>query len=91
MAYVIHGTVRDASGLPVPQARAYFLSGPGPFPDIAAVTDPHGAFTLSAPSRGSYRIECAADGFAPEVTPIDLPQTGEAPVEIRLSRRSEPA
>lgn len=86
MAYLIRGTVRDASGHPVPQARVYFRSGPGSFPDIAAMTDEEGGFTLSAPSSGTYRIESAADGFAPEVTDVDLPEAGEAPVEIRLSR-----
>jgi Carboxypeptidase regulatory-like domain len=85
LAHVIRGTVRDADGLPIPQARAYFVSGPGSYPDTAAVTDENGEFALAAPSGGRYRIGCSADGFGSEVTPVELPQTEEARVEIRLS------
>jgi hypothetical protein len=85
MAYVIRGTVRDPSGAPVPGARVYFVGGPDPFPDVAAVTSEQGGFALSAPSGGRYRIESVADGFAPEVTAVDLPRAAETGVEIRLS------
>jgi Carboxypeptidase regulatory-like domain len=89
LAYVIRGTVRDAGGLPVPQARAYFVSGPGSFPDTAAVTDEHGEFTLAAPSGGSYRIGCSADDYDSQVAPVELTQAEPAHVEIRLNRRRQ--
>jgi Carboxypeptidase regulatory-like domain len=85
MTFVIRGTVRDPAGVPVPGARAYFVSGPGPYPDIAAVTNEHGEFALAAPSRGRFGIGCTADGFASEVTSVELPQAENAPVDIRLS------
>lgn len=84
MTKLIRGVVRDPQGLPVPQARAQFLSGPDPLPDIAALTDSDGTFILSAPSPGNYRIECTADGFVPVVTSVDLREAEEAHLEISL-------
>jgi hypothetical protein len=81
---VIHGVVRGPDGSPVAQARAYFASGPGPFPDIAALTDPEGRFTLSAPAPGGYVIECAAEGFAPEGVSLDVKEGEESRIEITL-------
>ena len=61
---LISGEVRDPAGKPVAGARVYFTGGPGSFPDMAALTDARGKFSLSAPSDGEYRVACAADGFA---------------------------
>jgi hypothetical protein len=60
---LISGTVRDAAGRPIAEARVYFASGPGSFPDIAALTDVRGTFSLAAPSPGSYEVECATEGY----------------------------
>jgi hypothetical protein len=84
MAYLIRGVVRDAAGSPIPAARAYFVGGPEPFPDIAALTDQSGEFTLSAPAPGTYRIECAADGFSSRLTAVDVEEDEETRLEIRL-------
>ena len=86
MTYVIRGTVRDPAGLPVPGARAYFVGGPSAFPDVAALTDERGGFALSAPSRGTYELECSADGFAPRRIAIAVPEATEDGVDIRLDR-----
>jgi hypothetical protein len=40
-----------------------FTAGPVSLPDIAALTDRHGSFTLTAPTAGTYEIEAVADGF----------------------------
>lgn len=85
---LIHGVVRGAGGEPVPEARAFFVSGPEPFPDIAAVTDGEGRFTLSAPSRGTYTLECVAEGFVREAVRVDLEGDEESHIEVTL--RSEP-
>jgi Carboxypeptidase regulatory-like domain len=85
MAYLIRGVVRDSSGSPIPEARAYFVGGPEPFPDIAALTDEDGAFTLSAPAPGAYRIECAAEGFSSRLTAVDVGEGEETHFEIRLT------
>ena len=84
MSPVIHGTVRGPDGSPIPQARAYFVSGPESFPDIAALTDAVGRFTLSAPSPGAYTMECAAEGFGPHAVSLDLEGDEERRVEITL-------
>jgi hypothetical protein len=60
---LISGTVRDAAGRLIAEARVYFASGPGSFPDIAALTDARGTFSLAAPLPGSYEVECAAGGY----------------------------
>ncbi|MGW5737704.1 carboxypeptidase-like regulatory domain-containing protein, partial [Streptomyces sp. NPDC055261] len=78
-AVEITGTVRDASGAPVPGAHVLFTQGPQPLPDIAAVTDAEGRFSLIAPTAGQYTLTCrggpraggpggAGGGRAPRVT-----------------------
>jgi hypothetical protein len=58
---VIRGTVRDSAGNAVSGARVFFVDGPVPLPDIAALSDATGRFTLTAPVDGTYRIRCAVD------------------------------
>ena len=58
---VISGVVRSPDGKPVANARVYFTSGPVPLPDIAAVTDKSGSFSLTAPAPGEYVVESATD------------------------------
>ena len=65
-ASLVSGVVRDPGGKPVSDARVYFTAGPVALPDIAALTDSNGAYSLSVPAAGTYSIECVADGFAPE-------------------------
>ncbi|KUL41629.1 carboxypeptidase-like regulatory domain-containing protein [Streptomyces regalis] len=72
----IAGVVHDASGAPVPGAHVLFTDGPGPLPDIAAVTDAEGRFSLSAPAPGEYALLCRAD---PAMGP---PGTAEATVRV---------
>ena len=81
---VIYGTVRDPRGNPVPQARVYFTAAPVALPDIAALTDAGGAFSLAAPSAGTYQIESAADGFTPTSVTVDVTPDRETKLEIVL-------
>lgn len=85
MASLIRGVVRSVEGPPIVQARAYFVSAPAAVPDIAALTDERGEFTLSAPAAGTYRLECAAEGYAGETITVDAPSEGESRVEVRLT------
>jgi hypothetical protein len=62
---IVAGVVTDREGRAVAAARVSFVAGPVSLPDIAALTDSHGAFTLSAPVTGDYTIQCVADGYAP--------------------------
>ena len=81
---LIAGTVRDSKGRPVAQARVFFTGGPEPIPDVAALTDELGAFTLSAPSPGEYSIGFALEGFAPvEVKAL----AGRRDLKIKLSNK----
>ncbi len=80
-AAVIAGRVRGPDARPVAQARVYFLDGPAPFPDVAALTGEDGTFTLAAPAPGTYTIGCAAEGFA--TTTIQA-ASGETSLEIVL-------
>ena len=59
---VISGVVLDSEGDPVAEARVYFVEGPGPLPDIAALTDGDGHFQVYAPRSGRYGLAVAADG-----------------------------
>ena len=83
---LISGFVGDSAGKPVTGARVYFTGGPVPLPDIAALTDGGGAFSLSVPSAGIYEIECNADGFAPEAVTVALAPGQTAHLDIRLKR-----
>lgn len=74
---LIRGTVTDAAGEPIEWATVWFASGDHPTPDIAAVTDAAGAFTLTAPAPGTYRLGCNAEAHGPaevtvEVTDSDI-------------------
>jgi hypothetical protein len=81
---VIYGTVRDSRGNPVPQARVYFTAAPVSLPDIAALTDTGGAFSLAVPSEGTYQIESAADGFTPTSVTVDVTPDQGTKLEIVL-------
>ena len=87
MSSIIHGAVRDRAGVPVAQARVYFVSGPGSYPDIAALTNEDGRFTLSAPSPGAYLIECNADGYTTEVVGVNVEEVDQG-VEFLLNPTS---
>lgn len=81
---VITGVVRDPTGQPVPQARVYFTDGPVPLPEIAALTDRAGAFSLTAPAPGTYRIECRVDGFASTAITVSVAGGRTIHQELRL-------
>jgi hypothetical protein len=83
---IISGTVRDPSGKPVAEARVYFVDGPVPLPETAALTDSKGSFSLTAPAPGTYKIECNADGFKPERVTVTVKSGEKAHVDIRLRK-----
>ena len=74
---VISGLVRGPHGKPVPNARVYFTAGPVPLPEIAALTDSSGGFSLTAPVPGEYVIQAAADAFNAQSATIRV-KGGEA-------------
>jgi hypothetical protein len=84
MPGVIRGAVRGPDGSAIAQARVYFTSAPVRLPDIAALTNERGEFSLTAPVAGDYGVEAAADGFDSEAVVVNASDQGEAQVEIRL-------
>jgi hypothetical protein len=79
---LISGVVLGPDGTPAPLARVYFVSGPRPLPDIAALTGPDGSFGLSVPQPGTYVLECSLDGFAPKQVIVEV--AGQQQVNLRI-------
>jgi hypothetical protein len=83
---LIAGVVRDSRGRPVAQARVYFTAGPGPIPDIAALTDDAGAFCLSVPQEGNYTLATSADGFCPSEVAVLARRGVKTTVEVTIKK-----
>ena len=83
----IHGQVVDHKG-GVAEATVVVLRGPGPVPDIAAVTDGDGWFVFDGLPAGSYRLRAVGpDGDQGEADLL-VPGTEPAPLVIRLNERT---
>lgn len=80
----VSGVVLDADGEPVPDARVYFTSAPGPIQDVAAVTQPDGRFVLTTPLEGSYTLEATVDGIAVARTTVAV-AADRVDLELQLS------
>ncbi len=82
----IHGRILDSNGQPVPDAAVYVESGPVAVPDIAAMTDEAGRFTLAVPSAGMYRIGARSEQRGRASVGVSVKAAGEdSHVEVRLS------
>lgn len=79
-ASVISGTVRGPDSKPVAGARVYFTEGPVSFPEIAAITDEGGAYSLTAPAPGKWAVACATDDFATKTSSVSV--SGGKPVRL---------
>jgi hypothetical protein len=79
---VISGVVRGPDGKPAANARVYFTAGPVALPEIAALTDSSGAFSLTAPAPGEYVVEAAADELGTRSAKVKV--KGGEPVRIDL-------
>ena len=53
---IIQGVVADPSGQPVPGAVVMVAAAPVPVPDIAALTDATGRFSIMVSAPGTYRL-----------------------------------
>jgi hypothetical protein len=81
---VVAGVVRSPAGEPVPQARVYIAGGPVSVPDIAALTDAEGRFTISLPAAGTYEVAYTAEGYTPSSTNVEVTGEHALLVELRL-------
>ena len=79
---VVAGRARTAGGSAIAGARIYFIAAPGPVPDIAALSDDTGAFSLSVPYLGLYTIGCSAEGYVSET--IEVPVIGSSGTSIEF-------
>lgn len=88
----IEGTVRrGATGLPVENASVILAQGPGPAPDIAAVTDSQGAFSFSGLTPGRWLIRALdPDGEDGEVWADASAGDATVTVDIASSAPSDP-
>lgn len=90
MGTVVAGQVRSSEGDPIVEARAYFARAPVSLPDIAALTDADGRFSLFAPVPGRYQIECSADHFVSATATLEISdKESEIDVVVELVRSSE--
>ncbi len=82
---VLKGRLVDESGRPVPSGTVYFISGPVALADVAQLASTDGAFVLSVPVPGRYRLGARAPGFTPGEADADV-SGNEARVELTLKR-----
>ena len=82
---LIRGRVTDEHGQPLPWASAAFASGPVDLPDIAAVSNAEGEFTLTAPVPGRYRLNVHADDHEGRAVDVDV-GAAEVAVTVQLTR-----
>ncbi len=82
---LIEGSAHLADGTPIGEARVFFTESPVPLPDIAALTDDDGRFSLFAPSPGRYQLVCQADGFDAVTVAVEVDEVSTtAEVDIEL-------
>ena len=82
---VVAGVVRGPDGQQLPLARVFIARSPVPVPDVAALTDAEGRFTLSLPATGSYEVACVAEGYAPSSAIVEVADEQELRLELRLT------
>jgi len=83
-ASVISGTVRGPDGKAVSGARVYFTEGPVSFPEIAAITDESGDYSLTAPAPGTWGVACAADELTRKISNVSVSDGKPARLDFRL-------
>ncbi|HUE72725.1 MAG TPA: carboxypeptidase-like regulatory domain-containing protein [Pirellulaceae bacterium] len=77
----IQGTVTRKSGRLPPEVAVLIDSGP-PHPDIAALADATGRFSLTGLSNGEYIISAYVDGVRQATERVHI--RGNEPAEVQL-------
>ena len=83
---LIQGLLRNSADGPIEDGHIWIASGPGAFPDVAALSDSNGGFVLSVPATGTYEIVVSADGYHEVRQVVNVPIESAASAEFRLSR-----
>ncbi|MFD7631222.1 carboxypeptidase-like regulatory domain-containing protein [Streptomyces sp. NPDC059851] len=82
--HLIGGVVVDTDGSPVPGVAVYLTGGPGPFPDVAALTGADGRFSFSVSTEGMYTVQCRAPDGRSAQAAAAVGTGGAATVVLRL-------
>ncbi|MDQ3180213.1 MAG: TonB-dependent receptor plug domain-containing protein, partial [Acidobacteriota bacterium] len=80
----INGSVTDQNGAVVVGARVFLLNSTTRMEKITT-TDAGGAFTFDKVTTGNYQIRVAAEGFAQNITPVQVTTAGISNLEIALT------
>lgn len=83
MSPLISGRVLDPMGAPVSGASVFFVEGPTSLPDVAQITGEDGAFSLSAPVAGRYRLG-ARSGDAQGDLDVDVAAGGTSDIQLKI-------
>ncbi len=84
MNYTIDGQVIDATGRPVPEVSITLQDGPGTFPDLAALTDAEGRFTLHDLSVGRFTLRLVPPEGEPVSRMVEVGNGGTERLVLRL-------
>jgi hypothetical protein len=86
-AATLSGTVTDAAGKAVPNAKVTAQNS-ATGQSAASQTNAAGGYSLPGLTLGSYAISVAADGFAAKQTNVSLTGTGERTLDVTLTASS---
>jgi hypothetical protein len=73
---LLSGRVVDELGAPIGEASVSVSRAPQPVPDIAALSDAFGRFSLDLPAPGAYVITCRAEGYEVKALEVDIGHGG---------------
>lgn len=85
----VSGTVLNEDGQPVSDASVMFAESPVAVPDIAALTNDQGRFSLSAPAPGHYVVLVVAEGFAERRVAAEIAGGRQPHIIIELTPESQ--
>ncbi|MEW2413145.1 carboxypeptidase regulatory-like domain-containing protein [Streptomyces sp. NPDC046866] len=83
-SWTLGGVVLDAHGDPVAGAAVALAGGPGPYPDVAALTGADGRFSFAVSTAGVYTVQCRAPDGRTARGPAEAGAGAGAPVVLRL-------
>jgi len=86
---VLHGRVVDRKGEPVNAAVVYIASAPVSLPDIGALTDEDGRFSIFAPVPGLYTLGARSERWGVTQAEIAVGEEADLQVTIQIGLSKE--
>ncbi len=80
---LLTGSVVDASGRPVADARVALTTSPVDVPDTALLTGEDGTFSIAVPAEGTYGVTAVTDEGRAEET-VDVRRGSDSGVRLVL-------